>query len=50
MEETKGKLLVVLDMLELHRRTLSPSLSLRKKDTPIVCTNHVTATAQDPLR
>jgi hypothetical protein len=32
--ETKGKLLVVLDKLELHQRMLSPSPSLRKKDTP----------------
>jgi hypothetical protein len=35
LEETKGKLLVVLDDPELHRRTLSPSLSLRKKGTPL---------------
>jgi hypothetical protein len=34
LEETKEKLLVVLDELELHQRMLSPSLSWRKKDTP----------------
>jgi hypothetical protein len=34
LEETKGKLLVVLDEPKLHWSTLSPSLSLRKKDTP----------------
>jgi hypothetical protein len=34
LEETKGKLLVVLDEPELHRRTPSPSPSLRKKGTP----------------
>jgi hypothetical protein len=34
LEETKGKLLVVLDEPELHWRTLSPLLSLRKMDTP----------------
>jgi hypothetical protein len=34
LEETKGKLLEVLDELELHRRTPSPSPSLRKKGTP----------------
>jgi hypothetical protein len=34
LEETKGKLLVVLDEPEPHRRTLSQSPSLRKNDTP----------------
>jgi hypothetical protein len=34
-EETKRKLLVVLDEPELHPRTLSLSLSLRKKGTPL---------------
>jgi hypothetical protein len=33
LEETKGKLLEVLDEPELHRRTPSLSLSLRKKGT-----------------
>jgi hypothetical protein len=35
LQETKGKLLMVLDELELHQSTLSPSLSLRKKGTPL---------------
>jgi hypothetical protein len=34
LEETKEKLLVVLDELEFHQRMLSPSLCWRKKDTP----------------
>jgi hypothetical protein len=34
LEETKGKLLEVLDEPELCRRTTSPSPSLRKKGTP----------------
>jgi hypothetical protein len=34
LEETMGKLLVVSDEPELHRRMLSPSPSLMKKDTP----------------
>jgi hypothetical protein len=34
LDETKGKLLVVLDEPELHRRMLSPLSSLRKKGTP----------------
>jgi hypothetical protein len=33
LEESKGKLLEVLDKLELHRRMPSPSPSLRKKGT-----------------
>jgi hypothetical protein len=41
---------MVLDEPELHQRALSPLLSLRKKDTPIVHTAPVTAVAQDPLR
>jgi hypothetical protein len=39
-----------LDEPELHRRTLSPSPSLRKKDTPIARTAPITIAAQDPLR
>jgi hypothetical protein len=35
LEKAKGKLLVVLDKPELHWRMLSPSPSLRKKDTPL---------------
>jgi hypothetical protein len=35
LEETKRKLLVVLDVPELHQRMLSPSPSLRKKDTAL---------------
>jgi hypothetical protein len=35
LEETMGKLLEVLDELELHRRMPSPSPSLRKKGTPL---------------
>jgi hypothetical protein len=50
LEEIKGKLLVVLDELELHRRTLSPSPSLRKKDTHVARTAPITAASQDPLR
>jgi hypothetical protein len=34
LEDTKGKLLVVLDESELHRRRISPLSSLRKKGTP----------------
>jgi hypothetical protein len=34
LEETKGKLLMVMDEPELHQRMLSLSPSLRKKDTP----------------
>jgi hypothetical protein len=34
LEETKGKLLEVLDESKLRRRMTSPSPSLRKKGTP----------------
>jgi hypothetical protein len=49
LEETKGKLLEVLDAPELRQRTPSPSSSLRKKGT-IARTAPVAAATQDPCR
>jgi hypothetical protein len=41
---------MVSDEPKLHRRTLSPSPSLRKKGTPSCTLLGVTTVAQDPLR